>query len=382
MIKWLWVLVPLGLTVSCVKSGNVHDHYTGYYSTPENDHPRIEVVFVLDATGSMTSLIEGAKRKIWSIANQIVTGDPIPEVRVGLVVYRDRGDNYVVKGYDLTDDIDEIYYHLTNVRAEGGGDFPEDVNQALEYAVDSISWTNSSAVLKLVFLVGDAPPHMDYNDQKHYPDICSDAISRDIIINTIRCGSDANTDQVWQEIAHLAEGNYVTIDYSAYTEIPTPYDDELSSLSSDLYGTVLIYGSKEEREERDMILGMGGAVASEVPSTAADRSSFAASRASSGEITSQDLIGQLIEGTISLEDIEPEELPDELAELDEQHRKMYIDSLIEYRNEVSSRIMELSKLRDQYLKDHQEDNQDAFDIFVIETLKEQADRIGVEYGGE
>ena len=68
--------------------------------------PEIEVCFVLDTTGSMSGLIEGAKRKIWSIANDIASAKPTPNVKMGLIGYRDRGDKYVTKVYDLTDNID------------------------------------------------------------------------------------------------------------------------------------------------------------------------------------------------------------------------------------------------------------------------------------
>ena len=51
--------------------------------------PRVEVVFVLDSTGSMGGLIEGAKQKIWAIANGIVAQKPTPDVRFGLISYRD-----------------------------------------------------------------------------------------------------------------------------------------------------------------------------------------------------------------------------------------------------------------------------------------------------
>src|SRR6266403_2193346 len=64
--------------------------------------PRIEVCFALDTTGSMTGLIEGAKQKIWSIANEMVSAKPTPELRLGLVAFRDRGDDYVTKDFDLT----------------------------------------------------------------------------------------------------------------------------------------------------------------------------------------------------------------------------------------------------------------------------------------
>src|SRR5215210_665074 len=71
--------------------------------------PQVEVVFCLDTTGSMSGLIEGAKQKIWSISNQIVAGKPTPNLKVGLLAYRDRGDAYVTKMTDLTDDLDKIY---------------------------------------------------------------------------------------------------------------------------------------------------------------------------------------------------------------------------------------------------------------------------------
>ena len=57
---------------------------------------RIEVAFVLDTTGSMSGLLEGAKAKVWSIANQLATGQPKPDVRIGLVGYRDRGGSFFI----------------------------------------------------------------------------------------------------------------------------------------------------------------------------------------------------------------------------------------------------------------------------------------------
>ena len=83
--------------------------------------PRVEAVFVLDSTGSMGGLIEGAKQKIWSIANGIVGRSPAPEVRIGLVSYRDRGDEYVTRRFDLTEDIDAVFGNLQSFRADGGG---------------------------------------------------------------------------------------------------------------------------------------------------------------------------------------------------------------------------------------------------------------------
>src|SRR5882672_9971015 len=126
--------------------------------------PRIEVCFVLDTTGSMSGLIEGAKQKIWSIANEVIAAKPTPTVKFGLVAYRDRGDEYVTKLTPLTEDLDAVYADLKKLKADGGGDTPESVSQALDVAVRKIAWSQDRAVLKIIYLVGDAPPHTDYAD--------------------------------------------------------------------------------------------------------------------------------------------------------------------------------------------------------------------------
>src|SRR5689334_7597217 len=101
----------------------------------------IEVCFVLDTTGSMGGLIDGAKRKIWSIANSIVAQDKGAHVRFALVPYRDRGDEYITKVFDLSDDLDDVFSKLQSFQAGGGGDTPESVNQALNDAVTRVAWS-------------------------------------------------------------------------------------------------------------------------------------------------------------------------------------------------------------------------------------------------
>src|SRR5881227_4409215 len=159
--------------------------------------PRIEVCFVLDTIGSMGGLIEGAKQKIWSIANEMISAQPTPELKLGLIGYRDRGDEYVVKSFSLTDDIDAIYGHLREFQAGGGGDTPESVNEALAEAIHKMPWSGDKKVLKIIFLVGDAPPHMDYADGPKYPELCRIAAKKDLIINTVQCGSIAATTPIW-----------------------------------------------------------------------------------------------------------------------------------------------------------------------------------------
>ena len=107
-----------------------------------NPQPRVEVVFVLDTTGSMSGLIDAAKEKIWSIATTMAQARPAPEIRIGLVAYRDRGDAYITRVTNLSEDLDSVYSALMDLQADGGGDGPESVNRALYDAVNEISWSD------------------------------------------------------------------------------------------------------------------------------------------------------------------------------------------------------------------------------------------------
>ncbi|HSR99732.1 MAG TPA: vWA domain-containing protein, partial [Kofleriaceae bacterium] len=119
---------------------------------PAVRHP-VDVVFAVDTTGSMGGLIEGAKRTVWSIATHIRETEPDADLRIGLVAYRDIGDDYVTRDFALTGNLDAVFAELAGYRAAGGGDTPEDVDAALDDVVHKMAWREDAK--KLVFLVGD-----------------------------------------------------------------------------------------------------------------------------------------------------------------------------------------------------------------------------------
>src|SRR5437588_4674660 len=207
--------------------------------------PKVEVVFCLDTTGSMTNLIDGAKAKIWSICNQIANGKPIPDLKVGLVAFRDKGDEYITKVFDLSDDLDTIHGHLKKFQAAGGGDTPESVNQALDDSVNKIKWSTDKKTLRIIFLVGDAPPHMDYTDDVKYPVTCKKAVEKGIIINTIQCGTDADCTKYWKDIAVKSEGSFAAIPQKGgVVVVNSPFDKDLATLNTKLAKTVLVWGNR------------------------------------------------------------------------------------------------------------------------------------------
>src|SRR5204863_8474991 len=207
--------------------------------------PAVEVAFVLDTTGSMGGLIDGAKRKIWSIATAIVDSNPDADIRMGLVAYRDIGDDYVTKKVDLTRDIQDLYANLLELKARGGGDWPESVNEALDVAVNKLKWTTGGDTRRIVFLVGDAPPHMDYAQDTKYPVTLSVAKQKDIIVNAVLAGNARDTERVWRDIAQNGNGRFIAFpqDGGQVVIIETPFDEDIIVLQNEINGTVITYGS-------------------------------------------------------------------------------------------------------------------------------------------
>lgn len=344
--------------------------------------PRIEVCFVLDTTGSMSGLIEGAKQKIWSIANEMISAKPTPELRLGLVAYRDRGDEYVLRPFDLTNDIDAIYGHLRSFKAAGGGDEPESVNEALAAAVRDLSWSGDRHVLKIIFLVGDAPPHMDYGQGPKYPEVCQEAMKKDLIINTVQCGNIARTAPFWMEIAKLSEGTYAAIAQSGNMAVmATPMDDELASLNRRLGTTLVGYGGEKARR---MVAAKQLAAEAAPAPVAADRLAFNA--ASGVAVQGEDeLLDGLSKGKLKLESLRKDQLPPELQALSAEELKAEIEKKQKDRAEVQGRIQKLSQAREEYLAAErkrlaEQGKGDSFDEKVAVSIRAQAARKGIEYG--
>jgi hypothetical protein len=122
-------------------------------------------------------------------------------VRIGLVAFKDRGDEYVTKTYPMTSDLRSFADEVAQLYAAGGGDVPESVNEALHVALTRLDW-DSAAIGRYAFLVGDAPPHLDYPQDFDYAADIRDAAHRGIQVFTIAAsGMDGLGQVVWRQIA-------------------------------------------------------------------------------------------------------------------------------------------------------------------------------------
>jgi len=300
-------------------------------------------------------------------------------VRIGLVAYRDRGDAYVTRRVELTEDLDKVWGELRQLRAEGGGDTPESVNQALHEAVQLMPWSRGPGVYRVIFLVGDAPPHLDYPQDVGFRESAALAARRDIVLNTVQCGGLPDTTPIWQEIAHIGLGQFAAIDQDgAMLALHTPHDDELAELNRRLAATVIPYGDAREqaelRDKRDRSL--------EAPAeAAASRLAYLVKRGVAN-LGRKDLVDAAVAGEVDVAELPAAALPEPLQALAPAARKEYVETQAAERKTLQERIAKLGAERDAYVRKAEEEARaagggDSFDAKVLDAVKAQAAKKGI-----
>lgn len=332
---------------------------------------RVDIVFAVDTTGSMGGLLDGAKRTVWSIANQVRDLEKDADLHIGLVAYRDLGDEYVTRDFMLTDDLDAVFAELSSYQAGGGGDVPENVDAALYDAVHKMKWRDNAK--KMVFLVGDAPP-ASRGEVPRFDVSARDAARMQIKINTIRCGQDGETANAWQQIASIGDGSFSTVQQDGgVQQVATPYDTQMATLAAEIDSTTMYYGHADGRRAYD---SKRAAVAAAPASAAADRGAYYAKGGGEGggagaAKASEDVVAGVATGAMSLDSLDDESMPSEMRGKSKEELKTEIAARAEKRSSAQKKIVELTKQRDEYLKANAGSKADAFDGAVKTTLEAQ-----------
>ena len=173
----------------------------------------LDVVFAIDTTGSMGDEIQRVKETLAAVTRKLVGLDQEFDLRYGAVLFRDLGDEYVTSAHPFTSDLAAFGAALQQVRAAGGGDGPESVNQALA-EVTRLDWRDGAA--KVVFLIGDAPPHLDYLGDVRYGQSALAAMAQGIRIHAVAAsGLDPLGTLVFRQVAQFTRGKFIFIEYGS-----------------------------------------------------------------------------------------------------------------------------------------------------------------------
>jgi Mg-chelatase subunit ChlD len=179
---------------------------------PAPARARLDLVFLVDATGSMGDEIGRLKATLHSIAREVAALPSRPDTCFGLVAYRDQGDAFLVRRHDLSNDVAGFQSVLNALQAAGGGDYPEAMNEALHETVHRISWRGDGAT-RLVVLLADAPPHLDYGGPQYDDDMLA-ALGKGIKVFSVGAsGLDAQGEYVQRQIAQYTGGRFVFLTY-------------------------------------------------------------------------------------------------------------------------------------------------------------------------
>lgn len=172
----------------------------------QQESNNIDVMFTIDATGSMGDEIAYLKSELKNIFSRI--DKSIDEKRVALTFYRDYGDAYVVKDFDFSTNIDSVKEILSHQNAGGGGDYEEAVEQALKVSMEK-SW-NLEAKSKLLFLLLDAPPHFNQENVSIIKNQIRLAQERGIkIIPIVASGANKDVEFLMRFFSVSTNGTYV-----------------------------------------------------------------------------------------------------------------------------------------------------------------------------
>jgi hypothetical protein len=166
----------------------------------------LDLLFLVDTTGSMGDELSYLNSEFKTMASTLATRFPNVNQRYGLVVYRDRGDEYLTRSFPFTSSVDEFRRNLGAQKAEGGGDYPEAMEVGLEEAV-KMQWRTAETA-RVMFLVADAPPHAQDIGKAM---AAADALrKKGVAIYPLACsGYDAATELVMRSCAMLTGGQFL-----------------------------------------------------------------------------------------------------------------------------------------------------------------------------
>jgi hypothetical protein len=340
----------------------------------------IDLVIALDTSDSMKSLIDAARLSLWDAVNELMMAEPQPLLRVALLTYGNtanpREQGWVRVETDLTENLDFVSERLFALTTTGGQEY---VARALHTAIEKLSWTDSYDALKLVFVAGNEPadqdPEVDFRDSGRL------AVDEGISVNVIFCGGADHQDaDTWKELADRAEGRFAAIDHRGgkVAAVTTPYDEELAKLSAALNATYVPLG-EEGRNRAESLATQDENAAELSPAAAAAR---ARTKANPRFTSGWDLVGKIENGETTIYEVDPQELPVELRRMTPEEREIYLEDLLQRRQELRRQITELSAKRQGSVAEQIEaqgiDTSRSLNTVMREAIRSQATDKGFE----
>ena len=346
-------------------------------TNPEEDKKKqqtIKVALLLDTSNSMDGLINQAKAQLWEIINELSFakyGIQKPNLEIALYEYgNDRiesSDGFVRQVLEFNSDLDEISEKLFSLTTNGGKEY---CGQVISASLKELEWGENSNDLRLIFIAGNEP----FTQGKlHYKEAISDAIEKDVIINTIFCGNyTQGISGMWQDGANLGGGDYMTINQNKkVVHIVTPYDHDIIILNRQLNDTYIYFGNKGMIQYKKQ--------AKQDKNADKFSTSVSVGRAISKsnhfyKNSSWDLVDKSKDEEIDYSKIKRTNLPKKLQNMSDEALKKHVNTLGKERAVIKSKMTELDKKRRVYIASKQQESSkdNELESVILKAIKKQA----------
>ena len=336
----------------------------------------VKIALLLDTSNSMDGLINQAKSQLWDIVNKFTHAKcgngSRPNLEIALYQYGNDNlssrEGYIQQVLDFSTDLDEISEKLFSLTTNGGEEY---CGQVIHTSLKQLDWGKNPDHLKMIFIAGNEP----FTQGKlNYKDAVTNAIEKDVVINTIFCGNyDQGVQTDWKRGATLTGGKYMAIDHNRHVvHIDTPYDDVIIKLNSKLNTTYISYGSRGSMKREQQMVQDENAMELE-EAVAVKRAVSKSSRLYSN--ASWDLVDAMDDKDFDIGKIKKDELPQELKNKSTAEIERYIDEKKVERQQIQKEIQELNAKRDAYLIKNQTENATGeLENAMLEAIKKQAEK--------
>lgn len=313
------------------------------------ENTKIQVAILLDTSNSMDGLIEQAKSRLWNIVNTLTTlkyHGKTPDIEIGLYEYGNDGlaqeSNYIRQVAPLTSDLDLISEKLFSLRTNGGSEY---CGAVIADATKQLNWGKDASNMKLVYIAGNEP----FNQGGiNYKEAISDALKKDIYINTIFCGNqEEGIRTFWKDGADAGKGKYFNIDSNkAVLYIATPYDVRISECNTKINTTYISYGASGHAKKANQEMQDANA-------QGVSQANFAERAVSKSKAAykndSWDLVDKVKDDKDAIDKLKKEELPAALQNKSKAEIKVYVEQKAKEREAIQKEIGELAKKRQAYI---------------------------------
>jgi hypothetical protein len=336
---------------------------------------KIKLALLLDTSNSMDGLIDQAKSQLWTIVNELATAKcdgGKPQIQIALYEYgNDRlpaSEGYIRLVTPLTNDLDKISQDLFGLKTNGGSEF---CGQVIQTACKQLDWSQDGGDLQIIFIAGNEP---FTQGSINYQASCAEAKRKNIVVNTIFCGDfQEGISTSWKNGADLTTGTYSSIEQNSKTVfIPSPYDDKIDQLNTQLNNTYIEYGHEGRKKKvaqmsQDMNAESYGA-ANKV-NRAVSKSTYIYNN------KSWDMVDAAEDESFDVTKVEKEELPDAMKNMNNEQKVNYVKEKTKEREKIKTEIQELSKKRLEFIAAKQKTgDENMLDKSMINAIKVQAQK--------